>query len=52
MYILCDKREFIMKIAVVIDYNKIKKLKTKLKKKDYLDTAINELAYELSLVFK
>jgi hypothetical protein len=41
-----------MKIAVVIDYNKIKKLKKQINKKDYVDSAIKQLAYELSLLFR
>lgn len=41
-----------MKIAVVIDENKIKRIKQKIRKKDYIDEAVDQLAYEISLVFK
>jgi len=41
-----------MKIAVVIDYDKINELKKKINKKDYIDYAVAQLAYELSLIFR
>ena len=41
-----------MKIAVVIDPDKIKKLKKQINKKAYMEHAIKQLAYELSMIFK
>jgi hypothetical protein len=40
-----------MKTAVIIDYKKINKLKEKIGKKDYIDHAVDQLAYELSMIF-
>lgn len=41
-----------MKIAVIIDHEKIAAIKKKIQKKDYIDHAVTQLAYELSLIFK
>ena len=40
-----------MKTAVIIDPRKIERLKKKIEKQDYIEHAINQLAYEISWVF-
>jgi len=41
-----------MKIAVIIDPKKISRLKRKISTKNYVDHAIKQLAYELSMMFR
>ena len=41
-----------MKTAVVIDPTKIATLKERIKESDYIDKAVQQLAYELSVIFK
>ena len=40
-----------MKIAVKINYSKINQLKKKINEKEYLDRALDQLAYEIATMF-
>ncbi len=40
-----------MKIAVKIDHQKIAMIKKKIDEKEYLNEALNQLAYEISTMF-
>ena len=40
-----------MKTAVIIDPRKIKRLKSKIEKREYIDHAIKQLAYEIAWIF-
>ena len=40
-----------MKTAVILDPQKINRLKSKIEKKSYIDNAINQLAYEIAWIF-
>ncbi len=40
-----------MKSATIIDYKKIDNIKRMINKKEYIDKAINQLAYEIMWVF-
>lgn len=41
-----------MKTAVIIDPKKIAQLKERIKESEYVDRAVQQLAYELSELFK